>query len=75
MSFQNKRDLWYISGNKATGSVFASPTTELEDGAEILNDEIARLKDSDLDGARRWIAVASSPDEAVQKVVNFVKGI
>lgn len=71
MSFENKRDLWYISGNRERGDVFAIPVTEVEEGAVILTDDIARLKDSDIDGARRWIVVATDGKVAVEKLARF----
>jgi len=71
MSFKDKRDLWYVSGNKEQGNVFAIPVTEAEEGAVILDDDIARLRDSDIDGARRWVVVAPSGEEAVEKLARF----
>lgn len=71
MGFQDKRDLWYVSGNKERGDVFAIPVTEAEEGAVILADDIARLKDSDVDGARRWVIVAADGEEAVEKLARF----
>ncbi len=71
MSFQDKRDLWYISGNRGKGDIFAVPVTEVEPGAVILADGIAQLKNSDVDGARRWIVVADSGEEAVSKLARF----
>lgn len=71
MSFEDKRDLWYVSGNKEKGNVFAIPVTEVEEGAMILGDDIARLKDSDIDGARRWVVVAADGEAAVEKLARF----
>lgn len=71
MSFQDKRDLWYVSGNRERGDVFAIPIIEVEEGAVTLSDDIARLKDSDIDGARRWTVVAITGEEAVEKLARF----
>jgi len=71
MSFQDKRDLWYVSGNKERENVFAVPVTEVEEGAVSLADDIARLRDSDVDEARRWIVVAPTGEEAVEKLARF----
>lgn len=71
MTFENKRDLWYISGNKEKGDVFAVPVIEVEEGAVILTENIARLKDSDIDGARRWVVVAADGEAAVQRLARF----
>lgn len=71
MSFQDKRDLWYVSGNRESGDVFAVPATEVEEDAVILADDIARLRNSDVDGARRWVVVAPSGEEAVEKLARF----
>ena len=71
MRFKDKRDLWYVSGNKERGDVFAVPVTEVEEGAVVLDSDIARLKDSDVDGARRWVVVASTGEEAVEKLARF----
>jgi hypothetical protein len=74
MSFEDKRNLWYVSGNREQGDVFAIPVTEAEEGAVILADDIARLKDSDVDGARRWIVVAPTGKEAVEKLARYALG-
>lgn len=71
MTFKDKRDLWYISGNKDKGDIFAIPSTEIGEEHQILTDEIARLADSDIDGARRWIVVAQSGEEAVETLKAF----
>ena len=71
MSFEDKRDLWYVSGNRDKDDVFAIPVTEVEEGAAILSDDIARLKDSDVDRARRWVVVAADGEEAVKKLARF----
>lgn len=63
--------LWYVSGNREQGDVFAIPVIEVEEGAVILDSDIARLKDSDVDGARRWIVVAADGEEAVEKLARF----
>ncbi len=63
--------MWYVSGNRESGDVFAVPVTEAEEGAVILDSDIARLKDSDVDGARRWVVVAPSGEEAVEKLARF----
>jgi len=73
MSFKNKRNLWYMSGNKEKGSIFAHPTTEIGEKHNIVADEIARLADSDIDGARRWIVVARTGQEAIEKLKAFCK--
>ena len=69
--FEDKRDLWYVSGNREQGDVFAIPVTEAEEGAVVLADDIARLRDGDVDGARRWVVVALSGEEAVEKLARF----
>ena len=71
MSFEDKRDLWYVSGNKDTGDVFAVPVIEVGEDHVVLTDGIARLKDSDVDGARRWVVVAADGEEAVEKLARF----
>lgn len=68
MTFKNKRDLWYVSGNKSTGDIFAHPTTEIGEPANIITDEVAQLADSDIDGARRWIVVAADGEQAIEKL-------
>lgn len=73
MSFENKRDLWFVSGNKAKGDIYAIPVVDLEDGAEIISDAIARLADNDVDGARRWVVVADSGEEAFNKLLEYVR--
>lgn len=72
MTFQNKRSLWYISGNKDTGDIFAHPTTEIGEPHTILTDEVARLADSDIDGARRWIVVADDGEQAIEKLTIYL---
>ena len=72
MTLKNKRDLWYVSGNKGGGVIFASPSIEIGEEHEILTDEIARLVDSDIDGAHRWIVVAQDGEKAVEKLKAFL---
>lgn len=74
MSFEDGRDLWYVSGNREQGDVFAVPVTEVEESAVILADGIARLKNSEVDEARRWVVVAESGEEAVGKLARFCLG-
>lgn len=71
MSFEDKRDLWYVSGNREQGDVFAIPVTEVEEGAVVLADDIARLKNSEIDDARRWVVVAENGEAAVEKLARF----
>lgn len=71
MSFEDGRDLWYVSGNREQGDIFAIPTIEVGEDHVILGEDIARLRDSDIDEARRWIVVASTGEEAVEKLARF----
>lgn len=72
MTLKDKRDMWYVSGNKKEGNVFAIPVTEIEAGATLHNAEIAQLKSNDTDGTRRWVVVAGDGDEAIDKLVSFL---
>ena len=71
MTFKDKRDLWYISGNKDKGDIFAIPVTEIGEEHQILTNGIARLADSDIDGARRWIVIGRNGEEAVRILKTF----
>lgn len=75
MSFKNKRDLWYISGDRLSGDVFAVPITTVEDGAKHITEDVARLRDNDIDGTRRWIVVASDGEKAIKKLTVFIESI
>ncbi|RLC84857.1 MAG: hypothetical protein DRJ03_13120 [Chloroflexi bacterium] len=73
MSFKNKRDLWYVSGNKDRGDIYAIPATEIGEKFKQHTNEIVQLANSELDGARRWVVVAPSGEAAVKKLVAFCK--
>jgi len=72
MSFEDKRSLWYISGNSCRGDVYAIPATEIGEEFKQHTSEIVQLANS-LDGARRWIVVAPSGEKAVKKLVAFCR--
>ena len=70
MTFQNKRNLWFISGNKDkegnTTSIHTVSVCDVEDGATFESDVVARLTDDDIDGVRRYVVVAVTSGDAVE---------
>lgn len=74
VAFEKQGNLWYISGSNDEGHILATPTVELEGDAMILSDGIARLKNSEVDAARRWVVMAGNGEEAVGKLARFCLG-
>jgi hypothetical protein len=70
MTFQDKRNLWFVSGNKDkdgnTVSIHTVSVCDIEPGAVFESDVVARLTDDDIDGVRRYVVVAATSGDAIE---------